>query len=72
MSALLAALALLTPISAARAQGYPSKPIRVVVPFLPEGATDMIAREITQRLASIKSDITRWATLVRAAGATIE
>lgn len=33
------------------AQGYPTKPIRVVVPFPPGGGTDVIAREITQAVA---------------------
>jgi tripartite-type tricarboxylate transporter receptor subunit TctC len=34
----------------ASAQDYPSKPIRVFVPFPAGGGTDVIAREITQRL----------------------
>ena len=35
----------------ALAQGYPSKSIRVVVPFPPGGGTDIIARDITQKVA---------------------
>jgi tripartite-type tricarboxylate transporter receptor subunit TctC len=36
--------------SAAFAQGYPSKAIRIVVPFPPGGATDVVTRVIAQRL----------------------
>ena len=48
---LLGALALIAS-SAALAQSYPTKAIRVVVPFPPGGGTDIIAREVTQKVAS--------------------
>lgn len=34
------------------AQAWPNKPIRVIVPFPPGGGTDIIAREVTQKVAS--------------------
>ena len=37
--------------SFARAQNYPSRPVRVLVPLPPAGALDNIVRSVTQRLA---------------------
>jgi tripartite-type tricarboxylate transporter receptor subunit TctC len=44
----------------ALAQAWPSKPIRVIVPFPPGGGTDIIAREVTQKVASS----TGWAFVI--------
>ena len=49
---LLLALAAATLTTGAFAQAWPSKPIRIVVPFPPGGGTDTIARETAQRVAT--------------------
>ncbi len=43
--------AFLAPLSVAHAQPYPSKPIRAIVGFAPGGATDILARQIGQKLS---------------------
>ncbi|HOB93238.1 MAG TPA: tripartite tricarboxylate transporter substrate binding protein [Aquabacterium sp.] len=47
---LLAALALAATAGLAQAQSWPSKPIRIVVPYPPGGSSDIIARAIAQPL----------------------
>ena len=52
MKKLLLMLSLLVTALAASAQSYPSKAIKVIVPFPPGGGTDIIAREIAQKVAA--------------------
>ena len=46
----LAAIALLTAAGLVGAQGYPSKPVTVVVPFTAGGPTDTVARSLGQAM----------------------
>ena len=48
---LLAAMWLLSVVVAASAQGYPNKPVRIVVGFTAGGPTDAIARIVAQKLS---------------------
>lgn len=49
---LFVALAASTLTASAFAQAWPSKPIHLVVPFPPGGGTDVIAREVSHRVAA--------------------
>jgi tripartite-type tricarboxylate transporter receptor subunit TctC len=42
----------LVPLAAAQAQGYPSGPIKIIVPFTPGSATDILARTVGERLSA--------------------
>ena len=54
----IAVAALMTIACVAAAQDYPRKPVRVIAPFAPGGATDVLARIVTQKLSE------RWAQSV--------
>ena len=56
-STFLAAMAVVLAAPAALAQGYPARPIRMVVPFPAGAATDLAARVIGQRTLTDDSSV---------------
>lgn len=51
--AALMVLAVAAPIDQAMAQDYPSKPIKLVIPYPPGGATDVIGRVVALKLSEV-------------------
>jgi len=50
---LLSCLICILGFSLAFAQGYPSKPVRLIIPFPPGGSSDLVARSITPALGEL-------------------
>ena len=57
---LLASTALLPVLALAQTEAWPSKPIRTVVPFPAGGGTDIVARDVTQKISAA----TRWTFVI--------
>ena len=49
----LAAVALLPALAAAQPADFPSRPVRIVVPYAPGGIADILARVIAQPLGTL-------------------
>jgi tripartite-type tricarboxylate transporter receptor subunit TctC len=49
----LCAAALVCGASVAQAQGFPAKPVRIVVPYPAGGSVDIVTRAVTQRLSTV-------------------
>jgi len=57
---LIAALALCIAAPLATAQDYPTKPIKLIVPFPPAGGTDIMSRVVAQKL----TEANKWTVIV--------
>jgi len=53
LATVFAAAAAFLVVATVQAQGYPAKPVRIIVPFSPGGATDIVTRILGQKLTEV-------------------
>ena len=64
----LAATALMAIATGASGQDYPSKPVKIIVGYVPGGGPDFVARTFGQRLSEILGQPSPQSEKVRAGG----
>ena len=67
LASLAVLLAVVASIANVEAQPYPSRPIKLIVPYAPGGAGDVIARIVSVQLSRISAFRSSWRTSPAAA-----
>lgn len=67
LAAMIAAIFVLGSSGIVAAQSYPARTITVIVPFAAGGATDTLARYLSDQMRAILSEMERWWPIIKAA-----